>query len=145
MLLAFIDNSAKTTILWAVLVCAALGLIALVAYVVTSARKGKKGDSPIDAVSTEEDELPVETDETNDYPSVTELVMSRNVIYSAGVEGNFKAGKYIMESADDSTAKFNVRVNGLVREYEGGDAVTLTDGDTISPVSGAVIITAVGD
>lgn len=70
------------------------------------------------------------------------IVMSRNVVYSAGLNGQLSAGQYVMESADSKDDKFNVRVNGLVSEYQSGDLLTLADGDTISPVSGSVIIKA---
>ena len=67
--------------------------------------------------------------------------MNRNVIYSVGLDGKLNVGKYTLENADGASDKFNMRVNGLVREYESGDIITLADGDTISPVSGAVVIT----
>lgn len=72
-----------------------------------------------------------------------QLVMSRNVIYSVGLNGQIRVGKYLLTSADESVFKFNVRFNGLVKEYANGDVLTLTDGDTISPVSGAVVLAPV--
>lgn len=145
MLLAFIDSDVRTIILWVVLVCAALGLIGLLVHTLLTSRKAKKNNSAAEATADGEnatvDDLP---EEPNDV-EITELVMSRNVIYSTGIDGQLKAGKYVLESADDASAKFNVRVNGLVREYSGGDTVTLASGDTLSPVSGSVIITAIED
>lgn len=144
MLLAFIDSDIRVIILWVVLVCAALGLIGLLVHTILTSRKAKKKNSATEA--TDDGETATADDlfeEDNDV--ITELVMSRNVIYSAGINGQLKAGKYVLESADDASAKFNVRVNGLVREYNSGDTVTLVDGDTLSPVSGSVIITAIGD
>lgn len=71
------------------------------------------------------------------------MVMARNVIYSAGINGQLKAGEYELKNADSTTTKFNVRLNGLVREYVNGDVIVLADGDTVSAVSGSVIISFV--
>ena len=68
------------------------------------------------------------------------LVLARNVIAAVGHEGQIAAGTYALSAADGEEA-FNLRLNGLVREYHNGDTVTLTDGDTLCPVSGAVIVT----
>ena len=74
-----------------------------------------------------------------------QLVMTRNVIYSVGLNGKIRAGKYVLTNADESDGKFNVRFNGLVKEYANGDVLTLTDGDTLSPVSGSVVLAPVED
>lgn len=120
-----------------VAVCAVLGAITgIVAY-----KAGKKGRVKKDNQQTSEqqDTLTQEQEylEVND---TNEIVMSRNVIYSVGMDGQLKEGQYELKNADSTNTKFNVRLNGLVREYVNGDIVVLTDGDTISPVSGSVLL-----
>lgn len=123
-------------------VCACIGAItAFIAF-----RAGKKGAVKKDGKQMDEQQNTLTQEQTyleaNDRG---EIVMSRNVIYSAGIDGQIKSGKYLMKSADGATDKFNVRVNGLVREYESGDVVILSDGDTLSPVSGAVLLSSCED
>lgn len=138
MLLAFIDDNVKKIILWVVLVSAVIGLLALGIHTVLQARKAKKGSA--ESADTDEN-LSADEDYNalDDVPS-DEIVIPRNVVYSVGLNGQIRIGKYVVSSADDSTSKFNMRVNGLVREYTSGDMFTLADGDTISPVSGSVVL-----
>lgn len=143
MLLAFISNETTRIILWVVLVCAALGLLAILLHtVITTRRKKNKNNQTADTPDGEsanfQDEINYEAD--IDVADANEIVLSRNVIYSAGFNGQIGAGKYVLLSADKSTDKFNVRFNGLVKEYSSGDTLFLADGDTISPVSGSVVL-----
>ncbi len=141
-------DTGKIVLLCVVIVAIVLAVSMLIVKSVLMSRRSKKGREKNESVNTE-----VNIDGTVDgcdNVSVDDyfdgqLVMSRNVIYSVGTEGQIKAGKYALKCADDASAKFNVRVNGLVREYDSGDSVTLTDGDTLSPVSCAVILTALED
>lgn len=122
--------------------CAVVGgITAIIAF-----QAGKKGkvkkenhhtDEQQDVLTQEQEYL-----EANDKG---QIVMSRNVIYAVGIDGQVRAGRYAMTSADESDRKFNVRYNGLVREYLNGDMLTLTDGDTISPVSGSVVLSRAED
>lgn len=142
MLLSFISNDTTRIILWVVLVCAALGLIALMAHTVLTARRNKKNG---EQNTTENDEIENSEnaaldEEYMDVATSDNVVLSRNVVYSAGFDGQIKAGKYSLQSADESEDKFNLRYNGLVKEYANGDVLTLADGDTLSPVSGAVVL-----
>lgn len=123
-------------------VCAAIGAVTglVVAF---STRRKNDGKDPVtppvkeESVASEEIEAEAATADN--------IVMSRNVIYSVGIDGQLKAGKYQMTNADDSDGKFNVRYNGLVKEYSNGDVLALTDGDTLSPVSGSVVLNKAED
>ena len=144
MLLAFISNETTQIILWIVAVSALLGLIALLAHTVITNRRKKNQDGQT-ADSDTNNSANAEEANNIDIANTDEIVLSRNVVYSAGLNGKFVAGKYVVASADDATTKFNMRVNGLVREYESGDMLTLADGDTVSPVSVSVLLTKFED
>lgn len=144
MLLAFASNDTTKVILWVVLVGAALGLITLMAHTALIARRSKNGKGGDANGETPSNDV-AEDEQLIDAANVKDLIMSRNVIYSAGADGNVREGKYILHSADGSEDKFNLRYNGLVKEYQDGDTVTLADGDTLSPVSGSVILNKAED
>lgn len=142
MLLAFVDDNARRIILWVVIIGSALGLISLLVHTMLVSRRNKKIQGEQTAAANDEnaDNAPVEQDERLDAATADNIVMSRNVIYSVGLDGQMRSGKYTLTNADNSADKFNVRVNGLVREYANGDTVALANGDTISPVSGSVVL-----
>ncbi len=68
------------------------------------------------------------------------FVMVRNVIYAVGSTEDIIPGKYLVKSASSSETSMNIRHNGLVRPYDSGVEMYLTEGDTISPVSESIII-----
>lgn len=146
-LVAFADSG--EIVLYCTLIGAVLGAICGGVAAIVAAKKRKtdiakpsdeaeQRDVPPSEQANGAQENPVEEAITADY-----LVMSRNVIYSVGIDGKLNVGKYVVTNTDDASAKFNMRVNGLVREYANGDVITLADGDTLSPVSGSVVIEAV--
>lgn len=137
MLLAFVEFD--KIVLWIAILSLVLGVIVMVVTAFTVARKKKNGNSADSTVNgdTHADDALAQGDGKTDDGVV---VMSRNVMYSVGVEGQMRAGKYVMKSADGAADKFNVRYNGLVKEYANGDTLVLIDGDTISPVSGTVML-----
>ncbi len=67
-------------------------------------------------------------------------VMVRNVIYNVGQSEDIIPGKYLMKCGESTGTSMNMRHNGLVQCYDSGVEMYLTAGDTISPVSGSVII-----
>lgn len=117
-------------------------IVGIVVYFVGKKGQAKKANQQPIAEQQETLAPEQEITEANDQG---QLVMPRNVIYSVGLNGQIRVGKYELTSADESIFKFNVRFNGLVKEYANGDVLTLTDGDTISPVSGSVVLTPVED
>ena len=68
------------------------------------------------------------------------LVMSRNVTYSVGQDGEIAIGRYVIKNAIESEQQFNLRLNGLVETHQNGDVVTLGAGDTLCAVSDSVLI-----
>jgi len=144
MLLAFFDNNINKVILWVAIAALAAGVIMLLFQVILMSRKRKNGEAG--SRNNVSDEEQSENSHKSSAESEQEmLVMSRNVIYSVGIEEQIKPGKYQMNSADDSESSFNLRLNGLVQEYKNGAATYLTEGDTISPVSGSVVLTPAGE
>ncbi len=145
MLLAFLDNNITNKIvLWVAIAALASGVIMLLFQVILMSRKRKNG-KVADQNNVTDDEQPEEPHKTSDNLVQEVLVMSRNVIYSVGIEEQIKPGKYRMNSADESESSFNLRLNGLVQEYTDGSTIYLAEGDTISPVSGSVVLEPDGD
>ena len=145
MLLAFASTSEIIrVVLIIVCIACALCLIAVLVYSAIIARRKKNdGEQPMDETESENADTDVITDNTD--VATDSIVMSRNVMYSAGVNGQFAVGTYTVSNADGSSEKFNMRVNGLVPEYENGDIITFAEGDTVSPVSGSVSLNKFGD
>ena len=145
MLLAFASTSEiRRVVVIIVCIACALCLIAVLVYsAITARRKKNDGEQPMDETESENADTDVITDNTD--VATDSIVMSRNVMYSAGVNGQFAVGTYTVSNADGSSEKFNMRVNGLVREYENGDIITFAEGDTVSPVSGSVSLNKFGD
>ncbi|MDR0696573.1 MAG: hypothetical protein LBF68_03390 [Christensenellaceae bacterium] len=55
--------------------------------------------------------------------------------------GNYvQPGHYTILSTSENISTFNVRIGGLVREYAHGQAISLADGEIISPVSNSIIL-----
>ena len=133
-----------------ILLCAAaFSAIAVVVAIVSVVRSKKRNNTKDGQTNEQQDEQLQDTLaqeqaylEANDNG---QLVMTRNVIYSVGLNGKIRAGKYVLTNADESDGKFNLRFNGLVKEYANGDVLMLTDGDTLSPVSGSVVLAPVED
>lgn len=145
-ILAFADTG--DIVLYCALIGGALGAICGGVAAIAAAKKRKTDAAKPSDEAAQRDVQPSETANGAQENAIEEaitadyLVMSRNVIYSVGLDGKLNVGRYVVKNADDASAKFNMRVNGLVREYANGDVITLADGDTVSPVSGSVIIAA---
>lgn len=123
-----------------VLVVMAVGLVVLVMVKIVSTyrdmKRAKAEKQRLDNVQKVAEAVEQRLMEIrNEY-----LVMSRNVQYAVGVDKQLREGKYILKSAADNETTFNIRYNGLVREFCNGDTVMLTTDDTLCPVSGAVLI-----
>lgn len=138
MLFLALDESGLETYVTILAVVCAIALIVAIALAVYIIR-GNKGK-----LKTKEDKGErVQT--ASEYLEEMEMrgefyVLARNVIYSAGAQGQISTGKYIVESSIESEEKFNVRFNGLVREFSKDDSIYLAEGDTISGVSNSILI-----
>ncbi len=139
-----VNEDLNKVIVWVGIALIAVVLVALVwkiVSVVLNAKKAKADGEKIQADTQPDvsaDELLEEMEQKDEY-----LVMARHVIYSAGENGQILPGKYELRCAVEDAGSFNVRYNGLVREFDDGDTVVLASGDTVCPVSHSVLIKAV--
>lgn len=141
MLLAFIEGNLNKLVLGISIASLVLGCLVLMVAAFTVMRKKKQNGS---------EDLSAADGEKADQTALAEdsviakngcIVMPRNVMYAVGAEGQIVSGKYVLKSAEDSADKFNLRFNGLVKEYKNGVTLLLSDGDTLCAVSGSVSVT----
>lgn len=132
-LLSAVFDSAIKVVMLIVIVIIALVIAEKIIVAIHNAKKKKQEKQIEQRIEQEVERRIMET--RNEY-----LVMPRNVIQTASAEGQLVAGRYILVSGESGQTSFNVRLNGLVREYNDGDIVALADNDTICPVSGTVLI-----
>ncbi len=129
------ESDLKTFVIVLGTVCALALIVAVILAVrIVKGNKGKVAVSKEDKVQTASEYLE-EMEMRGEF-----MVLARNVIYSVGVEGQIAAGKYLLENTIDSEPDFNVRFNGLVKEFHSGDTVYLAAGDTICGVSTSIMI-----
>lgn len=129
------ESDLKTFVIVLGTVCALALIVAVILAVrIVKGNKGKVAVSKEDKVQTASEYLE-EMEMRGEF-----MVLARNVIYSVGVEGQIAAGKYLLENTIDSEPDFNVRFNGLVKEFHNGDTVYLAAGDTICGVSTSIMI-----
>ena len=123
----------------------ALVLIAI--FVVKYAFKKNKMKAKTNVVETKTTRYTYETD-TLDAEGHTKIsltkgdwVLAPGNTYKVGVgDGMIKPGKYIILTSDETTAKFNIRVDGYVREYEHNQEIILADNSEITAVSHTIIL-----
>ncbi|MCM1194921.1 MAG: hypothetical protein NC099_00240 [Corallococcus sp.] len=148
-MLSFMDGSVinKTALMWVAIVAVVLAVIALLVKIIMTARHAKavknSGENNGEEKKVTPQSVEDSAEEEQVYLEVNErgyIVIPRNVMQSVGIDGKIREGRYKLESAEKNSGKFNVRVNGLVKEYSDGDELVLTDRDTVCPVSGAILI-----
>lgn len=71
---------------------------------------------------------------------VGDIVLMRGETYTAKKGGKVAPGKYTVLSCDGMAESFNLRLGGLVRDYEHSDDIVLAEGDEICAVSRSVIL-----
>ena len=71
------------------------------------------------------------------------LVLNSGVEYSVGEDGQLKAGKYLLRG--DGYDKFQIAVNGEIKQYNGDSSAQFVNGDVISPVTCAALIKPIAD
>ncbi|MDR2822105.1 MAG: hypothetical protein LBV58_00955 [Acholeplasmatales bacterium] len=78
---------------------------------------------------------------TNDQVTYYEkdVILEKNKEYIVEKNSYLIPGKYIILSSDGAT-KFNVRVAGIVKEFEHGQQIVLSIGETVTAVSNQVIL-----
>ena len=67
-------------------------------------------------------------------------ILERGREYLVSKSGDLLPGKYTILSADENTKAVNIRIGGLVREYEHFSSVVLSEGDEVSPVSNSIVL-----
>lgn len=140
MSLAFIESNLNKLVLGISIASLVLGFLVLMFAVFTVMRKKKQnGSEDLPAADGEKADRALAEDSA--FAKNGNMIMPRNVMYAVGAEGQFASGKYVLKSADDSADKFNLRLNGLVKEYKNGVTLLLSDGDTLCAVSGSVSVT----
>lgn len=69
-----------------------------------------------------------------------DILLERGKEYTCERNGTIMPGKYTILTTEEGTKTFNIRIGGLVREYEHFSDIVLLDGDKISAVSHSVIL-----
>lgn len=72
--------------------------------------------------------------------NVGDVLLERGKEYVCEKNSDVIPGKYTLLSTDENTKTFNMRIGGIVREYQHFSSVVLTEGDKISAVSHSVIL-----
>ena len=85
------------------------------------------------------DEMIEKNNEVNVTYNEKDIVLEVGKEYVVG-ENKMLPGTYTVLATNDTNFKFNLRVGGLVREYEHGEKIVLSKGDTITAVSHSVIL-----
>lgn len=69
-----------------------------------------------------------------------DIMLERGKEYICSKEGQLLPGKYTVLSADENNDKVNIRLGGVVREYNHFSSIVITEGDEISSVSHNIIL-----
>ena len=69
-----------------------------------------------------------------------DIVLEVGKDYVVGKDKKLLPGTYTVLATNETNFKFNMRISGMVREYEHGEKVVLAKGDTITAVSHTVIL-----
>ena len=122
-------------------------LVLITIFVVAYALKKNKKKAAANLVETKNVRYTYETD-TLDKEGHTKIsltkgdwILAPGNTYKVGVgEGMIKPGKYIILTSDENADKFNIRVDGYVREYEHNQEIILADKSEITAVSHTIIL-----
>ena len=122
-------------------------LLLITILVVAYALKKNKKKADANLVETKNVRYTYETDtldaEGHAKISLTkgDWVLAMGKTYKVGVgDGMIKPGKYIILTSDENTDKFNIRVDGYVREYEHNQEIILGDQSEVTAVSHTIIL-----
>lgn len=78
--------------------------------------------------------------ETKVTYNTNDFILKRGIEYTAIKDSALMPGTYAVLASNEKYTKFNLRIQGIVREYKHGDKIVLANGDTISSVSHTVIL-----
>lgn len=125
-----------------------LGGLALIAILIISiAVKRNKKKAETNVVETKNARYTFETDTTTESGEAKvsytkgDIVLNAGTTYKVGTgKDMIKPGKYIILTSNNSTEKFNIRVDGYVREYSHNQEIILADNSEVASVSHSVIL-----
>ena len=69
-----------------------------------------------------------------------DFVLEHNKTYVADHKGDLKPGKYVVLSPSGGEDSFNIRIGDFVKEYKHNQKIIITEGTTVTAVSGDVIL-----
>ena len=69
-----------------------------------------------------------------------DIVLEVGKDYVVGKDKKMLPGTYTVLATNEANFKFNIRIAGMVREYEHGEKIVLSKGDTVTSVSHTVIL-----
>lgn len=132
-----------STIEIAIIISGVLNVVLAIALAVVIVRNNKKND--VDQVNIENGVRYTKSAQTLDEKGTAvvtlskgDIILERGKVYVVG-KGGLMPGKYTILSADGSQ-KFNMRIGGLVKEYNHMTNIVLADGEKISAVSHNVVL-----
>ena len=120
---------------WVVIAIAVVVIVGILAKSISSYRNIKRNRNNVKSDSEPKAQLIAIRGEY--------FVLSCNGQYSVGVGGQLKAGKYFLRG--DGYDKFQLTVNGEVKEFVGDSEVDFSDGDTVTSVTCDLLIKPVID
>lgn len=134
-----VDVELMNTILIALGIALVVGVLVIVAYKMYRANANAKRAKQQEKTEQEQQQSTQSGEQSVEVRNEC-LVLSRNVTYKVGIDGEIAMGKYVLQSAVSGATEFNIRINGLVERYNDGDFVTFGAGDTVCAVSSSVLL-----
>lgn len=87
------------------------------------------------------DERIEKDNEVNITYNQKDIILEREKEYTVGGKKNkLMPGTYTLLASNDTYTKFNLRIDGLVREYKHGEKIVLNEGSVVVAVSHVVIL-----
>ena len=127
------------------IVLGGLALIAILIISIAVKRNNKKAKPNV--VETKNARFTFETDTTTESGDAKvsytkgDIVLNAGTTYKVGTEKDMiKPGKYIILTSNNATEKFNIRVDGYVREYSHNEEIVMADNSEVAAVSHSVIL-----
>lgn len=69
-----------------------------------------------------------------------DTILRTGFTYTVKKNGQVRPGEYKVMATEENSKSFNIRVNAYVKEYRHNTTLVLAEGDTISAISGNVIL-----
>ncbi|MDR2828358.1 MAG: hypothetical protein LBV51_02935 [Acholeplasmatales bacterium] len=135
----------KTQIVIIILLCVSVVILvtAIIIYILT--KKNKKDRKVSKSSNVEIVNNTRYTDTKKDGVSNIKYTPGDNLLtlgvtYTISKEGPLLPGKYTIYTAVETQKRFNLRVNGIVREYNSETIIVLAENDTVNPVNCNIIL-----